>query len=78
MNLERLMELRHEKHLTQDELSELLGIPKKSYSRIECGISTIQADLLIELAKLYHTSIDYLLNLTDIKDPYPLKEKITN
>ena len=78
MKLERLMELRDEKGLSQDELADYLNVSKIQYARDECGISSISLNLLMALAKFYDTSTDYLLNLTDVKEKYPTKEKITN
>ena len=48
-----------------------------AYSFYEIGKRQLQIDLLIKLAEYYNTSTDYLLELTDIRDPYPdsLKKK---
>ena len=34
----------------------------------------IPIDTLIVLARFYNTSIDYILELTDIETPYPRKQ----
>ena len=38
--------------------------------------SSIPVDCLIQLAEFYHTSIDYMLGLTDEKRPYPKSKSI--
>ncbi len=43
------------------------------YSKYEIGENNIPTDILIKLALLYGTSIDYLLGLTDERKPYPAK-----
>ena len=41
------------------------------YSKYETGENDIPTKILIELAKYYNTSIDYILGITNIIDPYP-------
>jgi transcriptional regulator with XRE-family HTH domain len=40
------------------------------YSRYERGLRDIPTDILIRLAKLYKTSTDYILGLTNNQKPY--------
>ena len=61
----RLRELRDEKDLTQTEIAKMLGMSQTGYSKYETGENDIPTDVLIKLAKLYNTSIDYLLGQTD-------------
>ena len=71
MKLERIRDLREDNDLMQRQLAELLNVNQKTYSRYELGEHCIPLEALIKLAKLYNTSVDYLLGLTDIKEPYP-------
>lgn len=41
------------------------------YSKYETGENDIPTKILIELAKYYNTSIDYLLGITNKIEPYP-------
>ena len=41
------------------------------YSKYETGENDIPTAILIALAKLHNTSIDYLLGLTNVREPYP-------
>lgn len=61
----RIRELRLEKKLTQQTLAEHLGINQTSLSKIECGTSTPDGLLLIDLARFFHVTIDYLLFLSE-------------
>ena len=45
------------------------------YSKYETGENDIPTAILVELAVYHNTSVDYLLNLTDIKQPYPRAKK---
>jgi hypothetical protein len=38
------------------------------------GKRDIPTDVLIQLSYYYNTSIDYLLGITDLKEPYPRKK----
>lgn len=67
----RIRDLREDKDLNQEQLSKLLNISQTTYSRYESGKLDIPTQSLIKLADFYSTSVDYLLNLTDYKKPYP-------
>lgn len=67
----RIRDLREDNNKSQKEIAKLLGLQQNSYSQIENGINNLQIDHLIKLAKLYNTSTDYLLGLTDERKPYP-------
>ena len=66
----RIRDLREDKDLTQQQVSEYLGMKQSQYSRYERGHRDIPTDVLIRLAFLYDTSTDYLLGLTDVMKPY--------
>ena len=64
---ERLKELREEKHLTQQELADKVGISRVGYGYWEKGKREPNFKKLILLAKYLDVSTDYLLGLTNIK-----------
>ncbi len=66
----RIRELREDRDLLQKQLAEYLHCSQVAYSRYELGLRDIPTQVLIELAKFYDTSIDYLLGMTDIQKPY--------
>jgi transcriptional regulator with XRE-family HTH domain len=67
----RIKELREDHDLTQRELAALLHIGQNTYSQYENGHRQLPIPSLIRLAIYYKTSTDYILGLTDTKDPYP-------
>ena len=67
----RLLDLRITKHLTQSNIAHSLNCSQRMYSRYERGEVDIPLSLLIDLARYHHTSIDYLLKLTDVPHAYP-------
>lgn len=71
----RIRDMREDKDLLQKNLAEYLQCGQVCYSYYETGKRDIPTDVLIKLAKFYNTSIDYLLGLTDIREPYPRTHK---
>ena len=69
----RIRALREDKDLKQEDLAELLHCTQACYSNYENGRRDIPTEVLQTLAKYYNVSIDYLLGLTSIKEPYPRK-----
>ena len=67
----KIRDLREAKDLTQKQLSKLLDCTQQTYSRYETGEITIDIYNLIKLANFYHTTVDYLLGLTNDAKPYP-------
>ncbi|MDE6019933.1 MAG: helix-turn-helix domain-containing protein [Ruminococcus sp.] len=71
MPYERVRNLREDADLYQRDLAEYLHCTQVTYSRYELGTRDIPTEVLIALAGFYNTSIDFLLGLTDEKNPYP-------
>lgn len=61
----RIRDLREDADLTQTQVAGYLGMSQTGYSKYETGENDIPTQVLIALAKFYHTSVDYLLGLTD-------------
>ena len=70
---ERIRDLRENHSLKQKDLAKILHCSQVSYSYYEIGKRDIPTTTLIKLAEYYQCSIDYLLGLTDITEPYPIK-----
>ena len=66
----RLRDLREDHDLTQTKLAKLIGMSQTGYSKYETGENDVPTSILIKLALLYNTSIDYILGLTNEKKPY--------
>lgn len=77
--LNNIRKLRKEKKLTQDEVSNFLGIARGSYAKTENGINKITLDIALKLSRLYNTSIEGLLCLSNDNNELDtvLKEGIT-
>ena len=73
MKYERIRNLREDQDLTQAYIGKVLNVTQKSYSRYENGDRAIPIELSSKLADFYDTSVDYLINRTNIKTPYPKK-----
>jgi len=69
----RLRDLREDKDLTQDELVQILGMHKTTYTNYEQGKREIPFALAIRLAQFYNVTLDYIAGLTN--DPVPLSSE---
>lgn len=67
----RLKDLRKERGLTQIQMQMLTGIDQSDYSKIESGRRYYTFEQCKRIARVLHTSMDYLAGLTDEKNPYP-------
>ncbi len=65
--------LREDRDLKQREVAAYLHVSQNTYSQYENGVIALTAEVLIALAAYYQTSVDYLLDLTDERTPYPSK-----
>lgn len=70
----RIRDLRKDRHLTQKQIGQILNMSQTGYNQYEIGKNDVPTKILIELAKFYNTSIDYILELTDEQKPYPRKK----
>lgn len=69
--LEHLRALREDKDLSQADMARLLQVHQTTYSDYERENLNIPIPILKELAEIHETSVDYILGLTDQKEPYP-------
>lgn len=64
----RVRELRNEKGLRQTDLARKINVSQQTISRIENGINSFPADILIHLSKVFDVSADYILKLSDVRE----------
>lgn len=51
--------------MTLVEIFDYLNISQRAYSYYESGERAIPIEALIKLAKYYHTTVDYLVDLSE-------------
>ena len=66
----KIKQLREKSEMTQAELARELGLTHSSINAWEMGLSVPSTPFIVELAKLFGVSTDYLLGLTDEKKAY--------
>ena len=62
---ERLRELRVERHLTQQEMAEFLGMNTRAYQYYEGDDRRPTYEKLVALADFFQVSVDYLIGHSD-------------
>ena len=76
--MNRLKDLREDKDLYQKDIAKILCVTQQQYSRCEIGVNELSYDGLIKLAIFYNTSIDYILGLTNVIEPYERVKNVTS
>ena len=64
MVADKIKALREQKGMTQTELSKMLGITRSSVNAWEMGISVPSTQYVVELARIFHVSTDYILGVS--------------
>lgn len=63
---ERLKQLREDADLTQTDLAKAVNVTQRNISFYEKGVNEPSLDTLINLAKYFKVTTDYLLGINDI------------
>ena len=69
----RLRDLRKDNDFTQKQIAQKIQMSQTGYNQYEIGKNDIPTKILKELSNIYNTSIDYILENTNEKKPYPKK-----
>lgn len=72
---EKLAKLRREQNYTQEQLAQLLGVSRQAVSHWESDLAYPETEKLLRLGKLYHCSMDYLLN-EEVEAPQAQQRRI--
>ena len=70
--MDKLIQLRKEAKMSQKDIGEYLGTLQQQVAKYEKKTQELPIRRLIQLAKLYNVSVDWLLGLSntrDINDP---------
>lgn len=73
---QKLADMRRRAGLTQDYVSEHLGVTPQAVSKWENDVSCPDITFLPEIAKMYHTTVDELLNGEATKDVAVIDETV--
>ena len=69
--MNHLKKLRLEKGLTQLSLQMQTGIEQSLISKYKSGERVPPTETLMLLADFFHTSMDYIIERTEVRKPYP-------
>lgn len=64
---EKLKELRTQKNLSQNQLASILNVHKATISLYESGSRYPSYNILKSIARFFHTSTDYLLEMNSAR-----------
>ena len=63
----RIRDLREDKDSTQKQMADILHCSQQVYSNYELGQRDIPTEVLIQLARFYGVSVDYILGISNKK-----------
>lgn len=61
MKLQFVREERKKRKLTQQDMADMLCVPKRTYAAWERGENNFPTDILGKLSKMFGVSVDYLI-----------------
>jgi len=67
----RIRDCREDRDLTQRQVADYLCCDQSLYSKYERGEREVPLHMMVQLAEFYHMSVDYLVGLTEVTEPYP-------
>lgn len=67
---QRLRDLREDKDKKQKDIAAIIKTSQSYYAQYENGKRQVPFDRIIELAKYYNVSLDYIAGLTDKKHSF--------
>lgn len=73
---QKIQTLRKERNLTQEALADQLNVSRQALSKWELGVSTPEADKIVQLSEYFNVSTDYLLK-DSIDQQTPQKKSIS-
>jgi transcriptional regulator with XRE-family HTH domain len=71
---QRLKDVRQDADKSQEEIAKIIGTSQSYYAQYENGKRAIPFERMVDLAKYYNVSLDYLAGLID--KPRKLKRNI--
>ncbi len=74
----RLKDIREDRDITQQQIADYLHVKQNTYSQYESGKRQLPVDIVIALAQYYGVTTDYLLGVSDIPNPYSMKQNQKN
>ena len=76
MRYRNIRDLREDADLTQEQIAGLIPCSQQAYSLYGPGARHIPTVVLIRLAEIHQTTVDYLLGLTDYREiPIQMRKK---
>lgn len=68
--MKRLRDLREDADMRQTKLAGMLNIKSSAISKYENGVMQPSLPTLMKIADIFNVSVDYLLGLSSVKNPY--------
>ena len=67
--MNRVLDLRKEKKLKQQELADIVRVSRQAVSKWELGQIDLNTENIQRLCEIFHVTADYLLGFSEIRSP---------
>lgn len=74
----RLLDLRKEKNMSQRQMAKFFNVTQGTYNNWEQGNTQPSIEQLIELARFFSVSVDYLIGNSDDEGYIKIQEVLSN
>ncbi len=74
----RIKELRIQKKMTQEKMSEIVGIGERNLSKIECGANFISAETLVKISDALNVEPHEIFNFKHLNNVELLRQELIN
>ncbi len=75
--MNRLKQLRHERHLSQEQLGAIVKVQKSAISKYELGRLSLSDDMIKKFCDFFGCSSDYLLGISEAPNRKTLRSEYT-
>lgn len=69
IDIDRLIKCRKQLNISKREAAKRIGVSQPTYLRYESGEREPTIHVLEDIARTFHTSVDYLIGVTDSQTP---------
>lgn len=71
--IQRIRELREDKDYNQTYVAQLIHVTQTTYSNYELGKVRMPIECIVELARVYNVSLDYIIGVSNVRNEFPTK-----
>lgn len=76
--MKRLKALRQERNISQQKLADIIGVTQQAVHKYEHGLAQPDFNTLKNLSRLFHVSVDYLIENPEFDNTFTYRSTLTD